>query len=134
MTPEKIDWALGLFKPFKAPGGDGIYPILLQKGLRYVRIPLVKIMRTSIALGYTPEAWKMTRVVFIPKAGRASNTAAKDFRPISLTSFILKRLEKLIDTFIRQECLINQPLHSGQHAYRAGCSVETALHSAIFKI
>lgn len=63
------------------------------------------------------------------KIHTGNNLAAKDFRPINLTSFILKTVEKLIDTIIRQE-----PLLQGQHAYRADSSVETALYSAIIRI
>jgi hypothetical protein len=54
-----------------------------------------------LALSYTPSAWKLARVVFIPKAGRTSYSSAKDFRLISLTSFLLKTLEKLIDAYVR---------------------------------
>ena len=46
------------------------------------------------SLGYIPVSWRHSRVVFIPKPGK-SLTQAKSLRPISLTSFIFKILEKL---------------------------------------
>jgi hypothetical protein len=49
-------------------------------------------------------------VVFIPKPGK-SLTQAKSLRPISLMSFILKILEKLIDRCIRGGVLAEKPLH-----------------------
>jgi len=64
--------------------------------------------------------------VFIPKPGRNSYCGPKDFRPISLTSFLLKTLERLVDRFLRDEVLVSKPLHPNQHAYQAGKSVETA--------
>jgi len=42
-----------------------------------------------------------TKVVFIPKAGKATHTTAKDFRPISLTSFLLMSFERMISLHIR---------------------------------
>ena len=66
--------------------------------------------------------------MFIPKPGRNSYCGPKDFRPISLTSFLLKTLERLVDRFLRDEILVSKPLHPNQHAYQAGKSVETVLH------
>ena len=43
----------------------------------------------------------------------------KDFRPISLTSFVLKAVERLVDRNIRDKILTAKPLHRDQHAYRA---------------
>jgi len=71
--------------------------------------------------------------VFIPKLGRTHCTSAKDFRPISLTSFLLKTLEKLVDAYLRDVILVRQPLHASQHAY-TGLSTETALHTLVTQI
>ena len=40
-------------------------------------------------------------VVFIPKAGKSSHIGPKDYRPISLSSFPLETLERLIDLYLR---------------------------------
>jgi hypothetical protein len=72
--------------------------------------------------------------VFIPKPGRNSYCGPKDFRPINLTSFLLKTLERLMDRFLMDETLASQPLHPNQHAYQAGKSVETALHQLVVRI
>nr|XP_044249376.1 uncharacterized protein LOC123002812 [Drosophila takahashii] len=62
--------------------------------------------------------------------GKPSQTSPKDFRPISLSSFLLKTLERLIDTHIR---LTTNPslLSNAQYAYRKGRSTDTALHSLV---
>jgi len=63
--------------------------------------------------------------------GRQSNPT--DFRPISLSFFLLKTLERLIDIHVR--LTINSSLLSdAQHAYRKGRSTDTALHSLVFSI
>jgi len=73
------------------------------------------------------------KVTCIPKAGKPSHTNAKDFRPISLSSFLLKTLERLIDTHIRLTIDQSQ-LSDAQHAYRKGRSTDTALHSLVSSI
>jgi len=72
--------------------------------------------------------------VFIPKPGRASYGGPRDYRPISLTSFLLKTMERLVDRYLRDEVLALKPLHSNQHAYQAGRSVETAIHQPVVRV
>jgi hypothetical protein len=72
--------------------------------------------------------WRQVNVVFIPKPGRNSYNGPRDYRPISLTSFLLKAMERLVDRCLRDEALAIVRLHPNQHAYQAGKSVETALH------
>jgi ribonuclease HI len=134
ITYKRVDWALKTFHPYKSPGTDGIHPILLREGKEHLCSPLTHLFRASLAMGYLPEPWREARVVFIPKPGNLYGNTAKSFRPISLTSFLLKSMEKLIDRYIRDEVLSANPLHSQQHAYRAGKSTETALHSAVSRI
>jgi hypothetical protein len=55
--------------------------------------------------------------VFKPKPGRNSYSGPRDYRPISLTSFLLKTMERLVDWYLRDETLALVPLHSNQHAY-----------------
>lgn len=80
------------------------------------------IFKSSIALGYIPAVWERVRVVFIPKPGKPTHSVAKDYRPISLTSFLLKTVERLLDFYIRGEVLKEFPLHANQHAYQVGKS------------
>lgn len=49
-----------------------------------------------VILGHISVDWREIRVALILKAGESSNTA-KDFRSISLSSFLLKTLERLVD-------------------------------------
>jgi hypothetical protein len=50
------------------------------------------------------------RVIIIPKPGRDSNELAKSFRPISLTTFFLKTMERVVDSYIRTGPLKSFPL------------------------
>lgn len=47
------------------------------------------------------EVSKDVDVTFIPKAGENFNVSAKNFRSISLSSFPLKILERLMDWYVR---------------------------------
>ena len=131
VTPDRLEWALESFKPYKSPGPDGIYPVLLKKAGSLMTGPLVRLIRASLILGHVPAAWQGTRIVFIPKAGRNGYLSPKDFRPISLTSFMLKTAERLVDRYIRDQTLANKPLYEDQHAYCTGKSTETALKRVV---
>ena len=72
-------------------------------------------------------------MVFIPKAGRDPEDP-KAYRPISLTSFLLKAMEKVIDLHLRSEHLTRKPLNQTQHAYQQKKSTISALHKLINKV
>jgi len=133
-TYSRVKWAISSFAPYRSPGMGGIFPALLQEGREIVIPYLVRIFRTCLATGYVPALWRQAKVVFIPKPGRSSYCGPRDFRPISLTSFLLKTMERLVDRFLREDILAFQPLHLNQHAYEAGKSVETALHQLVVRV
>jgi len=72
--------------------------------------------------------------VFIPKPGRSSYCEPRDFRHISLTSFLLKTMERLVDRFLRDDILVLLPLNPNQHAYQAVKSAEMALHQLVVRV
>jgi hypothetical protein len=130
VTYRRVEWAIDSSDPYKNPGMDGIFPALLQEG-RKVLIPyLVSIFCACLTAGYVPIAWCQMKVVFIPKPGRNTYGGLKDYRPISLTSFLLKTMERLVDRNLRDETVLS-PLYPNQHAYQAGKSTETALHQLV---
>lgn len=134
VTADRLKWAIKTFKPYKSAGLDGIFPALLQWGIDCLLPWLAEIYRASLALGHIPVAWREVKVIFIPKPGKTDYTQPKSYRPISLSSFLLKTLERLCDRYIRDEALTKSPLHKNQHAYTIGKSTETALHSVVSKI
>jgi hypothetical protein len=125
---------INTFKPFKSAGTDETVPTLLQQGVDYLMTHLGRIFRACLARGYIPIAWRQVKVTFIPKPGKANYTNAKAYCPISLSSFMLKTKEKLVDRHIRNKILELHPLHQYQFAYQPGKSTETALHHVITRI
>jgi hypothetical protein len=81
--------------------------------------------------GYVPTAWHQVKVVFMPKPSRDSYSGPKNYRPISLTTFMLKTMERLIDRFLRDQILTSLPLHPNQHAYQTGKSAKMDLHQLV---
>lgn len=74
------------------------------------------------------------KVVFIPKPGRNDYQNAEAFRPFSISSFVLKTLERLVDRFIRDKCLKLIALSNNQHGLRTGRSTDSAIHALTYSI
>lgn len=134
VTLDLVLKALRSFKPYKAPGPDGAHPVLLQLGLPVIGGIIVSLYRASLSLGHIPEIWTKSRVVFIPKPGKKDRTLTNSYRPISLTSFLLKGLERLILWHLMDQPLRQRPISAKQFAYKADNSTENALHELVTEI
>jgi hypothetical protein len=134
ITYRRVEWAVDSVAPYKSPGMDGIFSVLLQEGQEVVIRYLVRIFHACLSTGHVPAIWPQVKVVFVPKPGRNSCSGPRDFRPITLTSFLLKTMKRLIDRYLRDEALAQVPLHPNQHSYRAGKSIETALHQLVVRV
>jgi ribonuclease HI len=134
VTEEKVRWSLNSFSPYKSPGPDKIYPIMLQKGIEVIMSWLLNIYRASIVLKYIPVKWRYAKAIFIPKAGKSDYFDPKSFRTISLSSFLFKGLEKLMDAWMKETSLVVYPFEDNQHAYQKGKSTETALIELVERI
>ncbi|GJQ65326.1 hypothetical protein Trydic_g7442 [Trypoxylus dichotomus] len=97
-------------------------------GLDLLSPVLCTLLRATLAVGHLPSSWREARVVFILKQGKTSYTEAKSYRPISLTSFLLKTLEKIIDKHLRDSALGRLPLHENQYGYQSAMSCEQAIY------
>ena len=90
--------------------------------------------RASISLGYVPTLWRHAKVVFIQKGGKTDSSEAKSYRPISLTSFLMKAMERCVSWFLDQEVEPKVPTSPHQHAYLRQKSTNSALISVVDKI
>ena len=81
-----------------------------------------------------PSAWKEGTGVFLPKPGEESYYEAKFFRMITLTSFQLKWLERLVLYHINEDNNVQAKLSASQYVFRAGASTETALHKFVRRV
>jgi ribonuclease HI len=127
ITLESCKAAINVFKNDKAAGPDQIKPIVLKHLPDNVLLRLVTLFSASIETGYTPEVWRHSRAILIPKPGKDDYTNPNSFRPISLTSFMFKTLERLVLWRLEDTALKQHPMHKNQHAFRRGHSTEIPL-------
>ena len=136
---DRVEWinnfnikvAIEHFKPDKAAGPDGLKPKVLKQ-LPEAAIEFLKCIYTAcIEMGYTPSKWCHCRVLFLPKPGKKSYKLARSFRPICLSSFLFKTLERLALWRVEQKTLIERPLHFRQFAYQKNMSTEHALTGSV---
>ena len=89
--------------------------------------------RQVIKLHFTPTLWKEARVIFIPKPGKTDYSLPKSFRPISLSNYLLKVLEKLL-TWHTDEMLLTSPIHPRQHGFQRRKCTESAISHTVNQI
>ena len=80
--------------PNKAQGPDGINGRILKNCAATLSYPISKLFELSYSTGDIPDEWKLANVVPIHKKGSKSNV--ENYRPISLTSIIMKQFEKVV--------------------------------------
>lgn len=81
------------FRRHEASGADDIFLALLQQEVNLLVLHVARLMRDSLPLAY------------IAKVVRKDYSLTKYFRLISLTSFMLKGIEKIMDNKIRSKAL-----------------------------
>ena len=130
VTEAKVAFAIKSFGPYKSPGGDGVYPIMLQKAGTSLINLLTKIFRAIIRIGHIPNLWCKAKAIFLPKPGKANYNSAKSFRPITLMSFFLKSLERLVLIHFTSSL----KSHNNQFAYCSNSNTEVALHHLVTRV
>ena len=89
-----IDEAIDSLKGNSAPEDDGIPALLLKSCRTALSYPILKLWRASIESGEIPKKLKFGTVIPIFKAGNKCDP--KNYRPITLTSHVIKLFEKVI--------------------------------------
>ena len=126
----KIKEALNTFEKKKSPGPDGLKPLIFEY-LPERYIDYLNLIYTScIHFHYTPRLWRDTKVIFIPKPGKDNYRKPKAFRPISLSNYFLKGLERLV-AWKMDESLIKYPIHKKQHGFQSGKSTDSAISNTV---
>ncbi len=111
----------------KAAGPDDLKPVVLQHIGDEALAKITNFFKRSMMSSFIPKRWRQIKVVFIPKLGKDDYSVPKAYRPITLSNFLLKVMERVINWFL-SERVIALPLPN-QHAYMRGLGTETALSS-----
>src|SRR5678815_2149682 len=88
---------------------QGIYGRILKEGSTSITKALYLIFKRSITFGEVPEDWKIAYVVPIYKKGSKEDLG--NYRPVSLTSLVVKVLEKLLKGHIEKYLEDNKVLY-----------------------
>ena len=111
--------------PSKSSGPEG-WPILsLKETAQQLCAPLCILL----CIFYLAKHWKEEFVTPIHKKGDRS--CVRNYRPISLTSPIVKILESIIKDSIQEHLISNNLILPNQHGFTAGRSCATQLLTAI---
>ena len=109
--------------PNKAPGPDQIHGKVLKNCANSLALPLQILFRTSYYTCKIPVDWKLAHVVPVYKKG--SKNSVKNYRPISLTSLIMKIYERIIRADLMKK--IENKLDHRQHGFLPRKNCETQL-------
>ena len=128
--------AINSFGPEKKGGPDNYKPKVLQYFVenKVALKRLTKLYQAMIHLGYSPKHWCTAQVIFLQKPNKKDYSEVKSFRPISLMTFLLKTVEKLVLWEIERTALKNKPISKQQHAFRKGYSCQTAISDLVDSI
>ncbi len=102
-------------KSRKASGPDGISPAYLKVCADQLAPTFTQIFNRSLKLCEVPCCFKRSTIIPVPKKPKI--TGLNDYRPVALTSVVMKSLERLVLTYLKG---ITRPLLDPlQVAYRA---------------
>ena len=126
-SEDDIMKACGELKAASAAGADGVPSALLKNCKEELKKPLYFLWRSSLDSGCIPADLLLVLVSPVHKGG--SRGAAKNYRPVALTSHIVKVFERVLRRSIVSHLESNGLLPDGQHGFRAMRSTLTQLLS-----
>jgi ribonuclease HI len=130
VNSDLVSRSLDQFKSKKSPGPDGLSPLVLKELPKVMLEYICFIYKSCLILEFTPTQWKGCRLVFIPKAGKASYSNPKAWRAISLMNYLLKGLERLCGWHMDRK-LVDYPVHTLQHGFRTDRNTDTAISAVV---
>ena len=114
-TRDLIRTHLLAINPNKAQGPDLIHGRILKLCANSLDYPLSHLFKLSYETGNIPADWKLANVVPIHKKGSKSEVG--NYRPISLTSLVMKIYERVIRDELLSRC--NHLIDQRQHGFLA---------------
>ena len=109
--------------PNKAPGPDQIHGKILKNCASALCTPLTLLFQSSFYTCTIPKDWKTANVVPVYKKG--SKNSVQNYRPISLTSLIMKAYEKVVAAELLKR--VNSEINPRQHGFLPLKSCESQL-------
>ncbi|TWW55971.1 hypothetical protein D4764_09G0010210 [Takifugu flavidus] len=123
LTPHQMRKALKKNKARKAMGPDGINSRLLKSCADQLCGIFSYTFNLSVKLGRVPQVWKTSCIVPVPKTPHPKEL--NSYRPVALTSHLMKMLERLILAHLRP--LVSSFMDPLQFAYQPSIGVDDAV-------
>jgi len=111
----------------KAAGPDGVSAPTLRHCADQLSPVLADLFNSSLQLSTVPRCFKSSTIVPVPKKTKV--TSLNDYRPVALTSLVMKALERLVLKHIQS--IVSSKLDPLQFAYQANRSVDDAVAFAL---
>ena len=116
---------LNKLKTDKSPGPEGWPLRIFKECSEQLSIPLSTLLNKSFQSGVLPSEWRIGFVTPIHKKG--SQHLTNNYRPVSLTSTVVKIMESIIKTNVLEHLISNNLLTSHQFGFLRGHSCTTQL-------
>ena len=113
----------------KAPGPDGIRNEVIKKLPNPYLAELLRQFRFSVSSSFIPTCWLNINTVYIKKLGKEHQDCPRTYRPIGLSSVILKLCERMINW--RLKCTVLADGIPKQHAFTLNRSTESAISEIV---
>ena len=84
VNEKSVKFSINSFEEGKAPGADSFKPKILQEFIKndVCLRRLTRLLAAVLEIGYTPQKWCVSKIIFIPKPGKTDYGEAKSYRPI----------------------------------------------------
>ena len=125
LTPDKIVEAISEIKLDSAPGTDGIPAILLKRCATSLCVPIHLLWSESMSSCIVPSFYKTGFVSPLFKKG--SRCEPSNYRPVTLTSHIVKVYERVVRKHMVHYLETNNLLTDKQHGFRSNRSCLTQM-------
>ena len=113
----------------KGPDNDGIHPLMIKHGGEQLLMLLLHLFNVVFTSQIWP--WKSGKVIFLRKEGKPSYNVTSAFRPITITSYVAKLLERVLECRLRKYVEDKGVLPTAQHGFRKGRSTGTYICNMI---
>ena len=124
-TQEDVIGAISDIKLDSAPGPDGVPAILLKRCGVSLSLPIYMLWSESMSSGVVPHFYKTGYVSPLFKKG--SRCEAGNYRPVTLTSHVVKVFERVVRKHMVSHLESNDLLSDKQHGFRANRSCLTQM-------
>jgi len=119
LTMDELDKALAAMKAKGAPGPDDIPPTFLKALGPIAKAELLDIFNESLLYANVPQIWRLAFILPLLKLNKPASQLAS-YRPISLTSCVVKLLERMLANRITSVAETKGMLSKLQAGFRKG--------------